>query len=228
LPPASLRAPGRPGAPSPPAPAPEPGDTRVRILDGAEALFAERGFAGTAVRDIARDAGLTPASLYNHFAGKQALYEAVLDRGVRPLLALLRALPAAPLGPGGGDAVIGAIMDHLARHPRLPRLVQHEALAGGAWLARLGREWMRPLIEQGIDAMKAERGSPWREDEYPLVISAWLELVFGHFTLAPLLGVVFEDDPLSAANLARQTRFLRKLARVLMSPGASPHPQPEG
>ena len=56
--------------------------TRERILDVAEALFAERGLAGTAVRDIAREAGLTAPSLYNHFDGKHALYEAVLVRGV--------------------------------------------------------------------------------------------------------------------------------------------------
>ena len=60
---------------------PQPPITRDRILDTAEALFAERGFAGTAVRDIAAAVGLTAASLYNHFAGKEALYAAVLERG---------------------------------------------------------------------------------------------------------------------------------------------------
>jgi len=209
-------------------------ETRERILDCAEALFAERGLAGTAVRDIARDAGLTAASLYNHFEGKQALYEAVLARGVRPLLELLQALSAGGLG-DGAEEPIGAVMAHLARHPRLPRLIQHESLTGGAYLSKLGRSWLRPLIEQGVAAMKSQPGaSAWREDEYPLVISAWLHLIFGHFTMAPMLGVVFDDDPLSPANLDRQTRFLRKLAEGMMHPGAgdgpeSPEPpEPEG
>lgn len=191
--------------------------TRERILDCAERLFAERGLAGTAVRDIARDCELTVGSLYNHFEGKQALYEAVLERGVRPLIELLEAFPDIDDRPETIDDTIAAIMAHLARHPRLPRLVQHEALTGGAYLARLGRGWMRPLIEQGVGVMKRDARSPWDEDEFPLVISAWLYLVFGHFTLAPVLGVVFEDDPLSPENLDRQTRFLRKLARVLMT-----------
>lgn len=202
-------------------------DTRERILDAAEALFAERGLAGTPVRDIARHVGLTPASLYNHFESKQALYEAVLDRGLRPLSELLDGLQARA-GGEDAEAVIDAIMAHLARHPRIPRLVQHEALTGGAYLARTGRSFLRPLIEQGVTAMKGRAGdatSPWSEDELPRVITAWLHLVFGHFTLAPLLGVVFEDDPLSEANLARQTRFLRKLARVISGTDPSPvHP----
>ena len=81
-------------APNPSAPMVGTPDTRDRILDAAEALFAAQGLAGTAVRDIAREVGLTPASLYNHFAGKQAIYDAVLERGVTPLLNLMRELPS--------------------------------------------------------------------------------------------------------------------------------------
>jgi DNA-binding transcriptional regulator YbjK len=75
----NVRSIGRNLMPGPPVPqsassgAPQ---TRERILDVAEALFAERGFAGTSVRDIAASAGLTAASLYNHFDGKEALYDA--------------------------------------------------------------------------------------------------------------------------------------------------------
>ena len=64
--------------------------TRERILDVSEGLFAESGLAGTSVRDISARVGVTPGSLYNHFPGKQALYEAVLDRGIRPLLDLMQ------------------------------------------------------------------------------------------------------------------------------------------
>ena len=65
-------------------------------------------------------------------------------------------------------------------------------------------------------------GTVWEEEEYPLLISAWLQLVFGHFTLAPMLGEIFGEDPLSPEGLARQTRFLRKLSKLMMS---SPTPE---
>ena len=70
-------------------PRPALGETRERVLDVAEELFAARGLAGTSMRDIATKAGLKAASLYNHFSGKQALYEAVLRRGVEPLIEIL-------------------------------------------------------------------------------------------------------------------------------------------
>jgi len=53
--------------------------TRQRILDGALDLFSKHGFAGTSVRQLARAVGLRESSLYNHFAGKEAIYHALID-----------------------------------------------------------------------------------------------------------------------------------------------------
>ncbi len=191
-------------------------ETRERILDGAEVLFAERGLAATSVRDIAARVGLTPGSLYNHFAGKQALYAAVIERGVRPLLALMQELAAREQTPDATEEVLGAVMEHLARRPHLPRLIHHEAVTGGEHLATIARDWIRPLMDHGLGEMEREPGSPWERDEFPLVIAGWLHLIFGHFALAPLLGGVLGEDPLSAPMLERQTRFLRKLARIML------------
>ncbi|WP_332772273.1 TetR/AcrR family transcriptional regulator [Phenylobacterium sp.] len=54
-------------------------DTRARILEAALELFAEHGYAGTSVRRLARAVGLRESSLYNHFAGKEAIYHALID-----------------------------------------------------------------------------------------------------------------------------------------------------
>ncbi len=195
----------------------EPGTaaTRERILDAAEALFAEHGLAGTAVRDIARDVGLTAASLYNHFAGKQELYEAVLARGVQPLIEMMQRIDGQDRTSDARAALIEDIMKHLGGRPHLPRLIHHEVISGGSYLAKLGRTWLRPLIATGIAEMKREEEPNWSEEEFPLVITAWLNLVFGHFAMAPILSVVFDTDPLAPESIERQTRFLQKLARMM-------------
>ncbi len=54
------------------------GDTRQRILATADALFLERGYAGTSVQQIAKRVGITPAALYWHFESKEAIYTTVL------------------------------------------------------------------------------------------------------------------------------------------------------
>jgi AcrR family transcriptional regulator len=47
--------------------------TRTRILEGARALFSERGFAGVTTRDIARAAGIASGTLFNYFPTKEAI-----------------------------------------------------------------------------------------------------------------------------------------------------------
>jgi TetR/AcrR family transcriptional regulator len=58
----------------------KPADTRDRVLQVAQTLFAERGYRGTSLRDIARRIGIKAPSLLHHFPSKQQLYIAVLDR----------------------------------------------------------------------------------------------------------------------------------------------------
>lgn len=52
--------------------------TRQAILDAALDLFAEKGFFGTSLRDVAAAVGVRESALYNYFAGKDALFEALL------------------------------------------------------------------------------------------------------------------------------------------------------
>lgn len=216
--------PHRPSGPSHGALPPGSSDapTRDRILDAAEALFAERGFDGASMRDVAAGAGLNAASLYNHFASKQALYEAVLERGVAPLLEEIARAAGTPHPPGPevGDAIIDALMRHLGRTPHLPRLVQHEAVRGGENLASLARRFIRPLFSEGLAALKrSPEAARFEERELPLLIAAWMHIVFGHFAMAPLLAEVLDEDPLSPTTLEAQTRFLRKLSRLLLASG---------
>ncbi len=55
-------------------------DTRDRVLQVAQALFAERGYRGTSLRDISARIGIKAPSLFHHFSSKDEIYLAVLDR----------------------------------------------------------------------------------------------------------------------------------------------------
>jgi AcrR family transcriptional regulator len=135
--------------------------TRDRILDTAEALFAEHGFAATSIRDIASHAELTPASLYNHFPGKEALYQAVLARGRGRSSGVQRLSQREPTPDAG--RVIAAVMEHLAQRPHLPRLIHQEVVRGGEHLGTLARDWIAPLLRRppsSSRAIRACRGSP--------------------------------------------------------------------
>ena len=54
-------------------------DTKQKILDEALRLFSERGYDAVSVGEIAQAVGIKAPSLYNHFPGKQAIFEAIVE-----------------------------------------------------------------------------------------------------------------------------------------------------
>jgi AcrR family transcriptional regulator len=83
-----------------PAPSKAQPSTRQRILNGAARLIRDKGIARATTREIARAAGVSEGSLFNHFTDKLDLLGAVLAEA-SPQLAALRA--TAGEGPGSGD-----------------------------------------------------------------------------------------------------------------------------
>jgi len=70
----------------------EKAHARWDILRAAATAFASRGYHGTTIEDVAREAGYSPSSLYTHFKGKSDIYESLL----RAVAAEFRALQAEP------------------------------------------------------------------------------------------------------------------------------------
>src|SRR5580704_11940240 len=60
-------------------------DTKQRILDSAERLFATHGFEGTSLRTIIADAQVNLAAIHYHYHSKEALLDAVLARRLQPI-----------------------------------------------------------------------------------------------------------------------------------------------
>lgn len=76
--------------------APDPLDTKSKILDAAYRRLAEQGYAALSVREIARDAGVNHALINYHFRTKDQLVIAVLDEANRQLLARQQQMYAEP------------------------------------------------------------------------------------------------------------------------------------
>jgi len=186
--------------------------TEKAILDAAEAVFARRGLAGTRVREIAEATGVNGATLYNYYPSKSALYEAVLERGVKPLVDLLETFSAGPRELETTRALVAEVMCHLAGHPNFSRLIYLEAMAEGPYLSTLARKWFRPLMERIIGELKDSPEPLDLEDGMlPLVAALFIHASFGHFALAPLLHETLDTDPVSTEGIERQTRFIDTL-----------------
>ncbi len=65
-------------------------ERREQLIEIARSLFAERGFEGTSIEEIAARAEVSKPIVYEHFGGKEGLYAVVVDREVRQLLEMMR------------------------------------------------------------------------------------------------------------------------------------------
>ena len=200
-----------------------PAPTREVILDTAERLFAARGVEGVAVRDLAREMGITASSLYNHFPGKQALYDAVLERGLGPIVDVVAGQDG--LGPERVHATLDRLTAHLTRHPHLARLLQRALLEESPAVQALLEHWIGSLYREGIAVVrKAARDAGWEAEQVPHLGVALFGMIFAYFTNAAALRRLagWRDDLFSARALAVQRRFLEQAIIRLLGPRPRP------
>jgi AcrR family transcriptional regulator len=196
--------------------------TREVILDTAERLFAARGVDGVAVRDLARAMGITASSLYNHFLSKQALYDAVIERGVGPIVELVgESWRPGTLRSEDVHAALDRLTTHLARHPNLARLLQRALFEEAGPLQIIVERWVRLLYREGISVIRrSARESGWAPAEVPHLGIALFGMIFAYFINPAAHGrlVGWTEDPLSPRALAVQRRFLEQAVFRLLGP----------
>lgn len=148
--------------------APKQADTRTRLIDAALVVVARDGLGEANVKAIAQEAGITPGLLHYHFASKDELLFAAVERAGAEYVAALDALIAAHDGAAIFDAYLGFAAGALEEHRPLFALrlalavrainepVLAQRLAGGdaAIAARLAQ----------VLARHAGRGAPIEQD----------------------------------------------------------------
>ncbi len=112
---------------------------RANILEVATSEFAEHGYSGARVDEIAAKTQTSKRMIYYYFDDKEGLYTAVLEEGYRQMRALERALDVDKLDPESAmRALVAGTFEYQAAHERFVRLVVVENIHRGAHLAKTG------------------------------------------------------------------------------------------
>jgi AcrR family transcriptional regulator len=113
--------------------------TRRALLDAALDLFAEKGFFGTSLRDVATAVGVRESAIYNYFPSKDALFEALIVATREEKTERLAALATAPWADGRAaleEFTVAILEDYaLPRQQQLFRIL----MSDGIRLAKNGR-----------------------------------------------------------------------------------------
>lgn len=188
---------------------------REKILDAADQLFGERGFDGAATREIAERGEVSKALIHYHFAGKEGLFHAVLDRYYARLGELLAsALGAEGTIRGRYEVLIDAYVDFLCDNQRFSRLIQRE-IAGGRHVEHIAAHMVLPfrggvaVIEQTFP--QARYGAL----AAPHVLVSFFGMIAAWFTYAPVVDKLLEHDSLAPESIAARKRHLRCMLELV-------------
>jgi TetR/AcrR family transcriptional regulator len=201
-------------------------DTRDRVLQVAQALFAERGYRGTSLRDIARRIGIKAPSLLHHFPSKEQLYLAVLDRIFE---GMEEAASTVLMGRDSFQqrtvtAIIGAI-DYIALRSDSMRIIWREMTEESGAGRQLFKRRLPPLFAMGVNFLfQGQRAGEFREEVDPFHFLLSLNsITIGFFTTAAMVRRLWNQNLLEPAVIERRKReVIDMVERTLFVPRRMP------
>ncbi|MEM1399290.1 MAG: TetR/AcrR family transcriptional regulator [Pseudomonadota bacterium] len=171
------------------------------ILDAAAESFADAGFAGARMQDIADRAGLPKPNLHYHFGTKKALYAAVLEEIVEKWLTAFdhivpTADPAAAL-----TAYIRQKMADMRSQPIASRVFASELLSGGTAIEDYLKGRLRNMVEDKAEVIQGwiDNGQMAPVDPFHLFFALWANTqTYADF--APQMSAVLGKQALDEAD----------------------------
>lgn len=178
---------------------------KKQILDTAEELFSDSGYAATSIRRIADKSGVNPALVHYYFGHKKLLLQSVLDRALKPMVEAIAQMKDSP--EASPELIARLLISMATNHPNIPRLLIREVFLPGGEMQQHFADNLAPRLGGALPALLDREKSAGRlhKDSDP-AISAVLILAVSIFpfiarTMAePVLGIRYDEDGIEFLN----------------------------
>ena len=188
-------------------------DTRQRLLDIAEQLFAERGFYGVSIAAIASEMSLTKQGLLHYFNSKEKLYGAIVQRISDDFQDHQREALQASEDPAERlEKFYAALAEPTETNVQRTRLLMRELLDNNERAAKAENWYLRPFLDRLISMVKDVNKSEKLSDAEALAYGYQLLGAVNYFlistsTLKAIYGAMFIE--------AISTDFIKNLNRLI-------------
>jgi AcrR family transcriptional regulator len=177
--------------------------SRETVLDAAERVMAEHGYAGASINAIVKEAGIPISSVYHYFGSKDGVLLAVMERGANRFFDDLPD-PDERIGSAADhlSAVIGVSVAALEEHPDFLKLVVVMAAQPPAGEAAHAHEVVTRVRDQALRRLRKQLGLAFDRDPRSALIGR-----LARFSLAVVDGafIAAQADPhVSVASLVEQ------------------------